>query len=154
MVKGDITMSCLARRAFLAGVAAVALILSGCAADEIEFQGGIFDAVGLGGSNKSLGNEPEMQARAPLVVPPKLDRIPSPGEQPGSEAHGVAALNDPDRQQKLSQEELERQQKEYCQVHYEEKKISGDTTVELVEGPLGPCRKSVLTAIKKINGTQ
>ncbi len=87
-------------------------------------------------------------------MPPSLERIPEPGKPADAQAAqaSLAALNDPDSKAKKSRAELEKQQAAYCKVHYEDAKVRGDDTADLAEGPLGPCRGSVLTAIKKWNG--
>ena len=62
------------------------------------------------------------------------------------------AIQDPDVVKKASKEELERRQAAYCKVNYEQAKVRGDETTALTaEGPLGPCRPSVLNSIKKWN---
>jgi hypothetical protein len=130
-------------------VAVLTVLTAGCAIDDVEFNGGLFNAVGLGG-NKVKAAEPKLAERAPLVVPPTLDRIPEPGAPPETTNDAVASLNDPDKAAKVSKEELERQQAEYCKKNYELAKTHGDETgADLAVGPLGPCKASVLTAIKK-----
>jgi hypothetical protein len=131
-------------------MAACALVLSGCAADDIELNGKIFDAVGLN-SGKTKSAEPKMVARAPLVMPPNPERIPEPGLPPEGQAAELAALADPDVTAKTSRAELERQQAEYCKIHYEQAKARGDNDADSASGPLGPCRGSVLTAIQQWN---
>lgn len=123
-----------------------ALVVAGCAADDVEFNGKIFDAVGLNQKTKSA--EPKMVARTPLVMPPSADRVPEPGLPPEGQAPEVAALADPDAQKKTSRAELERQQAEYCKKNYEMAKALGDNDADLATGPLGPCKGSVITAIK------
>lgn len=125
----------------------LAVSLAGCSADDIELNGKIFDAVGLNsGSTKSA--EPKMKERAGLVMPPSLDRIPEPGTPGEAAANEVASLNDPDKVATVSRKELERQQAEYCKVNYEMAKARGDNDADQATGPLGPCRGSVLSAIK------
>lgn len=126
-----------------------AVVLSACAADEVQLNGKIFDAVGL--NQKADKREPKLAERAPLVMPPDLQRVPEPGTPPeGEAAKGeVAALNDPDAHATASKKELERQQAEYCKKNYELAKAHGDNNADLAAGPLGPCQASVLTAIKK-----
>lgn len=127
------------------------LVLAGGCADEVQFQGKLFDVVGLSG-NQQKSAEPKLAARAPLVLPPNNDRIPEPGTPADSVANEVAALNDPDKQAVLDKEELAKRQAEYCKVHYEEARSHGDTTgADLAVGPAGPCRGSVLSAIEKWN---
>ena len=125
--------------------------VAGCSADDIQFNGGIFDAVGLSDSSKAKSADTKVAERPGLVVPPSLDRLPPPGEAaPPSDQ--LATLKDPDAMKKVSHEELERQQAAYCKVNYEDAKVRGDdTTATNATGPLGLCRPSALTAIKKIN---
>jgi flagellar biosynthesis/type III secretory pathway protein FliH len=119
--------------------------------DDIQFNGGLFDAVGLSDAAKAKNrSEPQVAARAPLVVPPSLDRLPQPGSEEAAEKTAIAGIKDHDAAKQASKEELKRQQAEYCDVNYEQAKARGEE-VDFVEGPLGPCRKSVLTAIKKWN---
>ncbi len=123
--------------------------------DDVQFNGGIFNAMGLSDAAraKSSSGDPKLAAREPLVVPPKLDNLPKPGEPPAEEATtgALAAIRDPDAAKKASHEELKRQQAEYCREHYEIPKQRGDDSADSATGPLGPCRPSVLTAIKKWN---
>ena len=94
--------------------------------------------------------DPKLAERAPLVVPPSLDRLPPPGEAPAPTA--IADIKDPDAAKAVSRAELEAKQAEYCKMNYEQALAHGDeATANNAEGPLGPCRKSVLTSIKKWN---
>ena len=126
--------------------AGLTLAMAGCGTDDIQFNGGIFDAVGLNDAKKT--SDPKLAERAPLVVPPSLDRLPAPGEAPPPSQ--IAGINDPDAAKQKSREDLEKQQAEYCEKNYDDPMRRGEE-VAMVEGPLGPCRKSVLTAIKKWN---
>ena len=126
--------------------ACLALGVAGCSSDDIQFNGGIFDAVGLNDAKPK--GDPKLAERAPLVVPPSLDRLPAPGEAPASAQ--IADIKDHDAAKQLSREEQEKQQAAYCEKNYEDPMRRGEE-VSMVEGPLGPCRKSVLTAIKKWN---
>ena len=131
--------------------ACLTLGIAGCGTDDIQFNGGIFDAVGLSDAGKTKGGDPKLAERAPLVVPPSLDRLPPPGEAP--QPAQIADIKDPDAQQKLSQAELEAKQAEYCKVNYDQAMAHGDEATAInATGPMGPCRKSVLTAVKKWNG--
>jgi len=133
-------------------VLACALAFGGCAADEIELNGKIFDAIGL--NQKTSRADPKMVARTPLVMPPDPRRVPEPGapaEQTAANTD-VAALQDPDKVAKTSRAELERQQAEYCKVNYEMPKAYGDDSADSATGPLGPCKASIFTAIKNWTG--
>lgn len=126
--------------------ACLTLGVAGCSMDDVQFNGGIFDAVGLNDTKKT--GDPKLAERAPLVIPPSLDRLPQPGEAPAPTQ--IADIKDPDAAKKKSRAELEKQQEEYCAKNYDDAKMRGEESA-MVEGPLGPCRKSVLTAIKKWN---
>lgn len=129
----------------------LALGVAGCSTDDIQFNGGIFDMVGLSDATKTKSGEPKMAERAPLVVPPALDRLPPPGEAPAQNSQ-LAAIKDHDAEKNKTKEQLKREQAEYCKVHYENAMVHGDdASVAHVEGPLGPCRKSILTAIQDWN---
>ncbi len=137
-----------AKGIWLALVASLSLGVAGCSSDDIQFNGGIFDAVGLSDAGKTKGGDPKLAERAPLVVPPSLDRLPPPGEAPPPSQ--IADIKDPDAAKQKSRAELEAQQEAYCAKNYDDAKMRGEEAA-MVEGPLGPCRKSVLTAIKKWN---
>lgn len=127
------------------------LSAGGCSQDDIQFNGGLFDMVGLSDAAKVKSSEPKIAERAPLVVPPSLDRLPAPGE-PAAAQDQLAAIKDYDAQKVASKEELQRQQAAYCKVNYEQALTRGDETTAInAEGPLGPCRPSVLNAVKKWN---
>jgi hypothetical protein len=122
--------------------------------DDVQFNGGIFDAVGLSDNAKAKmrSGDPKVAERAPLVVPPSLAKLPVPGEQAQTQDQNIAGIKDPDEVKKVSQAELERKQAEYCKINYDDAKIRGDETTALnAEGPLGPCRPSVLSSVKKWN---
>ena len=96
-------------RSALAAIAAgLALGVAGCGTDDIQFNGGIFDAVGLNDAKKT--SDPKLAERAPLVVPPSLDRLPAPGEAP--QPTQIADIKDPDAEKHKSREEMEKAQAE------------------------------------------
>lgn len=127
---------------------AAAFAMSGCSADDVEFNGGLFNAMGLNNS-KGKSADPKLASRPGLVVPPDLQRLPAPGEQPGSQASDIAAIDDPDKKLQVSQAELEKQQAAYCEKNYHDALQRGDQDTALAaEGPLGPCRGSFLNLAK------
>lgn len=130
--------------------ACLALALAGCSGDDVELNGGIFDAVGIGSNSPKSNSNPKLAERAPLIVPPTLDRLPAPSDAPPAQAE-IAGINDPDAAKAKSREQLEAQQAEFCRKNYDDVKARGDDSAESVVGPLGPCRKSVLTAIQQWN---
>jgi hypothetical protein len=137
-------------RTALAVVAGIAV--AGCSMDDVELNGGVFDALGVG-ANQPKSAEPKLVARTPLVVPPSTASLPSPGTPPEAAAADVtAALNDPDRKVVVDQATLQKRQDEYCAKNYDPARAAGDASADSIEGPLGPCRPSVLSAVKKWNG--
>jgi hypothetical protein len=135
-----------------AAIAAVVVFAGGCSMDDVELNGGVFNALGVG-ANQPKAETPKLAARPGIVVPPDITRLPPPGQPAEAQAADIAALvDDPDRKTQVNQAELERQQAEYCEKNYEKAKALGDNNADLATGPLGPCRASVLTAVKKWNG--
>jgi hypothetical protein len=125
---------------------------SGCGlVDDVQLNGKIFDAVGLN-STGSVKKEAKIAERSPLVVPPGLDKLPEPGANGLAQAGGVAGIVDHDAKRQISKADLEKQQADYCKVHYEQAKAHGDNNADLAEGPMGPCRASVMTSMKKWTG--
>lgn len=149
--KGDRTMTAIRRtpgRAFATVFALALPLLGGCAAGDVQLNGKIFDALGV--NSTTANKDVRMAERAPLVVPPGLERLPAPGSGTATETGALAEIKDPDAAKSANRGDLERQQATYCQKHYEEPKARGDDTVDGVKGPLGPCRASVLTALPKL----
>lgn len=136
------------KRALYVAAAALTLALAGCSPGDVQFNGKIFDAVGL--NNQSAPKVAQIKERQGLVVPPSLDRLPEPGTGQAPEV-AIADVKDPDNQKKVSQAELERQQAEYCKQHYELAKMRGDMSADTAKGPLGLCRASVFSALQSWN---
>jgi hypothetical protein len=138
--------------AFAASVMMV-VSFAGCGmVDDVQMNGKIFDALGVN-STGSVKKEAKVAERQPLVIPPGLDKLPEPGANgAAAQANVIPGVEDHDAKKVVSQEALQKQQAEYCKVHYEQAKAHGDNNADLAEGPLGPCRGSVFSAIKKWNG--
>jgi hypothetical protein len=145
------SLKTIGKRAIFASLALALTGLAGCGVDDIQLNGKIFDAVGINtGSVKSA--EPTMKTRAPLVVPPGLETaLPVPGSGK-AEAPVLADVQDHDAVRQLSKDDLAREQAAFCKKNYEEPKARGDDSADSVEGPAGPCRGSVFSAIKALNG--
>lgn len=128
------------------------LAVAGCSMDDVELNGGVFDALGVG-ANQPKSAEPQLAARTPLVVPPSTASLPAPGVSPQSTATDVTvALDDPDRKIVVSEAEKQKQQDEFCRKNFDPAQAVGDASADGIEGPLGPCRRSVLSAVKQWNG--
>lgn len=99
------------RTALALTLAAGLFVLGGCSAGDVQFEGKIFEAVGLNGQ-QARSADPKVKERAPLVLPPKAD-LPAPGKRV---AAGDDTLwpDDPDlaRKRQISLAEKERQK--YC----------------------------------------
>jgi hypothetical protein len=137
----------LAKACLFASFGAALLAVSGCGYDGVQLNGKIFEVVGLSGNAAPQG-EPKMRVRQPLVMPPETGALPQPGSG-SADQPSLAEIQDPDRQKRLSQADLQRQQDEYCKVHYEEPLSRGDASADAASGPLGSCHPSILTGVKK-----
>lgn len=130
----------------------VGVTMGGCSMDDVELNGGVFDSLGIGG-NQPKAAEPKLAARTPLIVPPSTASLPAPGAPPEAlQSDVTAAIDDPDRKAIVSEAEKQKQQDDYCRKNYDPARAAGDASADSIEGPLGPCRPSVLTAVKKFNG--
>lgn len=134
------------------GLILAAAMLTGCSAGDVQLEGKIFDALGVGG-NQSSRETPKLAQRTPLVVPPSLERLPPPGERPVNPQEDLlASINDPDLSKQVDEEELARQQAAYCEKHYDTAKALNDPEAAHIKGPAGYCRKSVLSGIGGLLG--
>ncbi len=136
-----------------AAVMVAALCLGACSPGEVEFQGKLFELAGMNNVGKR-GSSAKIAERSGLVVPPDLQRLPDPNQPPAVNSGDavLATINDPDQAKVKDKAELERQQAEICGDKYELAKMRGDPDADLISGPLGPCRKSVLTGLGKWMG--
>lgn len=123
----------------------IAAAVAGCEAGDVQLNGKVFDALGMNTSSVDR-KAPDVKARAGIVVPPDLSSLPEPGSGKGQRAE--LPVNDYDASRTTSKADLERQQKEYCEKHYDMAKAMGDQDAALIEGPLGRCQKSVLNLIE------
>lgn len=127
---------------------ALSLFLAGCGGfDGVQLNGKVFDAMGLNGDSAPK-SDPKIAVRQPLVVPPGLEALPPPGSGK-AEQPSLAEIQDPDKKLKVSQADLEKQQAEYCKKNYEEPHFRGDSSADSASGPLGSCKPSIFTAVKK-----
>jgi hypothetical protein len=145
------TLKLFAKIAVRASALALTASFAGCGmVDDVQLNGKLFDAVGLN-STGSVKKDPTLAERSPLVVPPGLDKLPAPGSNGAAVANAIPGVEDHDAKRQVSQADLEKKQAEYCKVHYDQAKQQGDSNADLAEGPMGPCRASVFTAVKKWN---
>ncbi len=117
--------------------------LAGCAQDGIEFQGKIFEAVGLAG-NGDQRRDVRTEARAPLVLPPDTTKLPEPGSAPGPVVADQQWPKDRDAMKQADSEAMKRQQEKYCRDgNWRERAM--DNSTEAGNGPLGPCTGNIFT---------
>jgi hypothetical protein len=125
--------------AVLAVGAAVWSLLTLTACDSLNLEGKLFDWMGISGSAlDAKTTDPKMEDRAPLVVPPKLTRLPEPGSGKTADAE-LAALNDPEQKKITSAKERERLHMAYCrgEIQWKEKALDPNHTGN--RSPFGPC---------------
>jgi hypothetical protein len=115
------------------------LALSGC--DGIALEGKAFDWLGISGSAlDEKRRDPKMAERAPLVVPPSVTRLPSPGSGK-TDSQEVAALKDPELTKKAAAKERERLHLAYCrgEIQWKEKALDPEYGGAANRSPYGPC---------------
>src|SRR5215510_328571 len=116
-----------------------ALALGGC--DSIALEGKVFDWMGISSSAlDEKTRDPKMAERAPLVVPPSVNRLPEPGS--GKSANpDLAALNDPERKKEADAKERERLHLAYCrgEIQWKERTLNPEATGAANRSPYGPC---------------
>jgi hypothetical protein len=121
---------------------AATLLLGGCGGgvDGVELNGKVFDWLGVSPAALAASKkEPKMAARAPLVLPPDTQRLPTPGsEQAPSDLAGV---DDPDRRKVAEAKERERLHKAYCsgEMTWKENTFDPRLTNNHNRSPYGPC---------------
>jgi hypothetical protein len=91
------------------GAAALAAAFALAACDRVEFEGRVFEAVGLAGNQKTEAKD--VPTRAPLVLPPNRS-LPPPGT-PSVAAAPSDWPDDPDERAKMAASEAQRKRQEY-----------------------------------------
>ncbi|MCH9808615.1 MAG: hypothetical protein K0U74_12865 [Alphaproteobacteria bacterium] len=136
-------------------VLVASLCLGACSPGEVQLEGKLFELAGLNNTGKR-GPSAKLAERSGLVVPPDLKRLPDPNQpaEPNQAEAVLATIDDPDIAKVKNKEELQRQQAEICEKEYEPAEARGDPDAHSISGPLGPCRKSVLTGLGNWMGGQ
>ena len=129
------------RPIWFSAVIAAALVLSACAGEGVQLEGKIFDWMGVSASAlEGSKAEPKMADRAPLVVPPNVNRLPEPGSGQPPSATDIAALKDPDLRKQAAAKERERLHLAYCRGEKQWKeKAHNPTAMGANRSPYGPC---------------
>ena len=127
--------------------------LAGCGGiDGVEFQGKMFDAVGLTGA---LGPkaEPKTEARAPLVLPPSGRSLPEPGSLAAAEPAAAPLANpawpqDPDQTKHANADAKQKAQDAFCKDgNWREKAMKDEMGADA--GPNGRCTGSLFSVLGK-----
>jgi hypothetical protein len=127
------------RQVLTAAALACTLALNGCGGVEgVELNGKMFDWLGVSEAAQQKA-EPKMADRAPLVLPPNVNRRPDPGSGRTTE-QDVAALNDPDLRKAANAKERQRLHEAYCRgdVQWKDKAFKPQD-VGANRSPYGPC---------------
>ncbi|MET0194441.1 MAG: hypothetical protein ABW200_13860 [Hyphomicrobiaceae bacterium] len=136
----------------LASTAAFAatLVLGGCS-DGLEVNGKLFDWMGISSSALEQNKrEPQVAARAPLVLPPNSNRLPAPGSEE-QDPSTLASLNDPDRKKAAAAKERERQHLAYCrgEIQWKDRVHNKDDAGN--RSPYGPCPTLLGDTLSNVN---
>lgn len=135
------------RMALAAGAMMASLALSGCGFGDVEFNGAVFEAMGLA-NNGGGRSEPKLPPRAGIVLPPDAEKLPEPGstEMVAAPPPGEAWPVDPEERKVAAAEELEQQHQEFCRDAMWRARAAGRPDTQ-VTGPKGPCNPSLLRSI-------
>ena len=119
------------------------LALSGCGFGDVEFNGAVFEAMGLANNGKSR-EEPKLPPRAGIVLPPDTGQLPEPGStEVAGPPPGEAWPVDPEERKVAAAEALERKHQEFCREAMWRARAAGQTDAQ-ISGPKGPCNPSIL----------
>jgi hypothetical protein len=129
---------------WLAGAAvASTVLLAGCA-DGIDLNGKVFDWMGISpAAQEARRYEPKLADRAPLVMPPSVNRLPEPGSEktpdPVQAAAQTAWPDDPEQRKAREAQERQRLHEAYCRgdAQWKERLMKNDTNAP--RSPYGPC---------------
>lgn len=115
-----------------------AALLGGCA-DGVEINSPLLDSVGLSTAALSKREEPKLQPRAPLVMPPNAQRLPEPGQPPQATAAADTAWpKDRDQERASDAAQKKTRQAQYCRDgNWKERSM--DSGYGHTVGPDGVC---------------
>lgn len=137
------------RRAALASCMSAAMLAGGCSGfDGVELQGGVFDALGVSGSNQSRKlSDVKVEPRPGLVLPPSVDRLPEPvtGSIAAAPPPGEAWPVDPEDRKVQASADLDRRHKEFCERALQDQRMRGEGGV--VMGPKGNCQPGLFGSL-------
>ncbi|MEQ1613602.1 MAG: hypothetical protein ABL904_12680, partial [Hyphomicrobiaceae bacterium] len=76
----------------LVAVLALAAVVGGCSPGDVELNGSIFDKLGVGSGSQVANRDPKLSDRQNLVLPPNLERLPTPGSGAAEEVQSAEAF--------------------------------------------------------------
>jgi hypothetical protein len=126
-----------ARRWLGCAAPACVALLTGCA-DGVDLNGKVFDWMGVSpAAQEARKFEPKLAERAPLVMPPDVNRLPEPGSEkaPGQ----MVWPDDADERKVREAKERERLHLAYCrgEIQWKERALNKDASAP--RSPYGPC---------------
>jgi hypothetical protein len=118
-----------------------AMALGGCGGvDGIDLNGKVFDLMGISSSAlaNASQNDPQLAARAPLVLPPNANRLPQPGSEQRQDQ--IVGLDDIEQRKVAEAKERERLHLAYCHgdMSWKETALNKED-INLPRSPYGPC---------------
>lgn len=136
--------SALQKRIAIVASTALAFSVAGCGINDVEFNGAIFEYMGLANNGAQTQKEPTLPPRPGIVLPPQPDRLPEPGEASvAGSPQGEAWPVDPEQSKLAAAEELDRKHQEFCQDALWRARAQGQTDAPIM-GPKGSCNPSLL----------
>ena len=133
-------------------VAAMAsmLMVSGCS-DGLDLNGKVFDWMGISpGAQEARRFEPKIADRAPLVLPPDVNRLPVPGSEAAPAPAQVAWPDDPEQRKVREAKERERLHLAYCSGEAQWKERALNREANAPRSPYGPC-PGLFGAVTNVN---
>lgn len=131
------------RIALAASAVLASLALTGCGFGDVEFNGAVFEYMGLANNGKSR-EEPKLPPRAGIVLPPDTAKLPEPGSADVAAAPpGEAWPVDPEQSKVAAAEELDRKHEAFCRDALWRARAAGQTDAQIT-GPKGSCNPSIL----------
>ena len=120
--------ACIRYRAWhLAVLALAGAVLTGCGYD-VQLEGKVFDAIGIGTNSKKAHLEPKLAPRSGLVPPPDVSRLPPPGSGGGTAVANAPASwpVDPEVRAAALEADRKRQLRKYCEGQEWRGAVNGD----------------------------
>jgi hypothetical protein len=135
--------------ASIAAMTVLSLSIGGCGGvDGVQFEGKIFEAVGLSGDAMGKRVEPKTQPRAPLVLPPDTKRLPEPGSAPVPAVADQQWPVDQEARRVADADARKAAQKKFCEDgNWKEKAHRKD--IEAAQGPAGSCNGDAFGILTK-----